>query len=77
MRKSGSFPEENNNVEETPKTIENNCGRFNVENVKLKPRKVSVVTFVDGERRTSVFNWVKIVFFKEKIWKHNTDSHKI
>ena len=66
MRKSGSFPEENNNVEETPKTIENNCGRFNVENVKLKPRKVSLVTFVDGERRTSVFNWVKIVFLKEK-----------
>ena len=47
-------PEDNNNVDA------GEVGRFSIAPVIQKPRKVSVVTFVDGERKTSTFNWVRV-----------------
>ena len=49
-------PEDNNNVADADEV-----GRFSIAPViQKKPRKVSVVTFVDGERKTSIFNWVSL-----------------
>ena len=48
--------EDNNNVADADEV-----GRFSIAPViQKKPRKVSVVTFVDGERKTSIFNWVSL-----------------
>ena len=61
------MPEDNNNCEpETSGGERTTDGRFNVGPAecgdRASPRrarkKVSVVTFVEGERKTSIYNWV-------------------
>ena len=59
-------PEENNNCEPRDNDDDDGIprGRFSIAPTsatsELRRRKVSVVTLVEGQRKTSIYNWVNM-----------------